>query len=229
MGKTYSNVNGTGISTYHLSETPELYEPSRSNAFEFVLDLTNQNAAFSNNKVQGTDTADALLAAGTGAATVSDDSADYLTGVSDVIRLSVSEAFVPHFDLGVIEIKRGNSTMKFAGTPTFNDGTLKCNDYVGAKTKDYLLAWQRMAYDVVNDVVELAGNYKRNCTLIEYAPDFSRIIRQWTLYGCWVKSLSEGSFSHESNDKRSIDVTIVYDRAVPLNVPALTGSVNDVK
>ena len=149
MGKTYSNVNGTGISTYHLSETPELYEPSRSNAFEFVLDLTNQNAAFSNNKVQGADTADALLAAGTSAATASDDSEDYLTGVSDVIRLSVSEAFVPHFDLGVIEIKRGNSTMKFAGTPTFNDGTLKCNDYVGAKTKDYPLAQRLRLFFVI--------------------------------------------------------------------------------
>ena len=226
MSKTYGNVNSTGIGTYHLSATPELYEPSRSNAFEFILDLTNQNAAFFDNAIQKDPEVDTLLAAGVKAATADDD--DYLTGVSEVIRLSVSEAFVPHFDLGVIEIKRGNSTMKFAGTPTFNDGTLKCNDYVGAKTKDVLLAWQRMAYDVENDVVELAGNYKRNCTLVEYAPDFSRVIRQWTLYGCWVKSLSEGSFSHESNDKRSIDVTIVYDRAVPTNYNTPTGSLNNV-
>lgn len=211
MSKSYSNTNSTGISTYHLSGHPELYEPSRSNAFEFIVDLSNNNSFYEKNAVQKDD--DTILAAGKNAATVTD--ADYITGISDIVRLSVSEAFVPHFDLGVIEIKRGNSTMKFAGSPTFSDGQLKCNDYVGARTKDALLAWQRMAYDVVNDVVELAGNYKRNCTLVEYAPDYSRIIRQWNLIGCWVKSLSEGSFSHESNDKRSIDVTIVYDRAIP--------------
>lgn len=209
--KSYSNVNGTEVSTYHLSGHPELYEPSRSNAFEFIVDLTNTNSFYDSNAVQKDD--DTLLAAGVNASAFTD--ADYITDISKIIRLSVSEAFVPHFDLGVIEIKRGNSTMKFAGAPTFSDGQLKCNDYVGARTKDALLAWQRMAYDVVNDVVELAGNYKRNCTLVEYAPDYSRIIRQWNLIGCWVKSLSEGSFSHDSNDKRSIDVTIVYDRAIP--------------
>lgn len=211
MSKTYVNVNGTGVGTYHLSGHPELYEPSRNNAFEFILDLNNDNAFFVNNLVQKDDTA--LLSAGVGVNEAEDT--DYIAGVSDIIRLSVAESSVPHFDLGVIEVKRGNSTMKFAGTPTFSDGSLKCNDYVGARTKDVLLAWQRMAYDVVNDVVELAGNYKRNCKLVEYTPDYSRIVRSWNLIGCWVKTLSEGNFSHDSNDKRSIDVTIVFDRAIP--------------
>jgi hypothetical protein len=140
---------------------------------------------------------------------------DYLAGTQEVIKLSVAEASVPHFDLDVIEVKRGNSTMKFAGTPTFSEGSLKCNDYVGARTKDYLLAWQALAYNVQADVVELAGKYKKDCTLVEYAPDYSKVIRKWTLKGCWIKSLSEGSFSHDSQDKRAVDVTIVYDRAIP--------------
>lgn len=199
MAQTFINANGTGISTYHLSQNPDLYEPSRNNAFEFQLDLG--------------DLSDTLLTAGANAAIATED--DYLGTVSDIIRLSVAEASIPHFDLEVIRIRRGNSEMKFAGTPSFSEGSIKCNDYVGARTKDVLLAWQRMAYDVVNDVVELAGNYKRNCRLVEYTPDFSRIVRTWNLYGCWVKTLSEGSFSHDSNDKRSIDVTIVFDRAVP--------------
>ena len=145
----------------------------------------------------------------------------------ETLRLSVSKSSLPHFTQSIIEVKRGNSTMKFAGTPTFSDGSLKCNDYVGARTKDVLLAWQRMAYDVVNDVVELAGNYKRNCKLVEYTPDYSRIVRSWNLIGCWVKTLSEGNFSHDSNDKRSIDVTIVFDRAIPeLEKPVAAEEVN---
>lgn len=195
-----SNVNGTGIGTYHLSNNPALYEPSRNNAFEFLI--TNF---------------DPLLVAGKDDDTAT--AADYLAGAQEVIKLSVSEASIPHFDLEVIEVKRGNSTMKFAGAPTFSEGSIKCNDYVGAKTKDYLLAWQALAYNVQADVVELAGKYKHDCTLVEYAPDYSKVIRKWTLKGCWVKSLSEGSFSHDSYDKRSIDVTIVYDRAIP-EIPA---------
>lgn len=194
------NVNGTGISTYHLSNNPALYEPSRNNAFEFLC----YNF-------------DSLLSAGKTDDTAND--ADYLGSVQEVIKLSVAEASVPHFDLEVIEVKRGNSTMKFAGTPTFSEGSLKCNDYVGARTKDLLLAWQALAYNVSADVVELAGKYKKDCVLVEYAPDYSKVIRKWTLKGCWIKSLSEGSFSHDSQDKRSVDVTIVYDRAIP-EVPA---------
>lgn len=191
------NANNTGISTYHLSENPQLYEPSRNNAFEFV--------------VTGIDR---LLAAGVSADIATD--ADYINDLQDVIRLSVAESSVPHFDLDVISIRRGNSTMKFAGTPAFSEGTLRCNDYVGARTKDVLLAWQALAYDVVDDVVKLAGNYKHDCRLVEYAPDYSRAVRSWLLKGCWVKSLSEGNFSHDSNDKRTVDVTIVFDRAIPI-------------
>lgn len=182
--------------TYHLSDNPAIYEPSRNNAFEFIV----------NPRIN------TLLQAGI--SLPSDES--WLTGIQDVIKLSVSEASVPHFDLGVIEVKRGNSTMKFAGTPTFADATIKCNDYVGAKTKAVLLAWQALAYDVVNDVVNTADKYKFDCELVEWTTDYSRVIRRWTLKNCWVKTLSEGSFTHESQDKRSIDVTIVYDRAIPL-------------
>lgn len=181
--------------TYHLSDNPAIYEPSRNNAFEFVV----------NSRIN------TLVQAG---AKLPSDST-WITGVQDVIKLSVSEATVPHFELGVIEIKRGNSTMKFAGTPTFNEASIKCNDYVGAKTKAVLLAWQRLAYDVTKDVVNVATNYKFDCQLVEYTTDYSRVIRTWTLKNCWVRTLSEGSFTHESNDKRSIDVTIVYDRAIP--------------
>ncbi len=181
--------------TYHLSDNPAIYEPSRNNAFEFIV----------NEQIN------TLLKAGV----LLPEDSSWLSGVQDVIKLSVSEASVPHFDLGIIEVRRGNSIMKFAGTPTFSDCTVKCNDYVGAKTKAILLAWQALAYDVANDVVNLAVNYKFDCKLVEYAVDYSSVIRTWTLKNCWVKTLSEGSFSHESSDKRSIDVTIVYDRAIP--------------
>lgn len=193
-----ANANNTGISSYHLAQNPQLYEPSRNNTFEFIV----------------TGLSD-LLPAGMSKFTATESDYFKETDIQDVIRLSVSEAFVPHFSITPVEIRRGNSVMKFAGAPSFDDGSIKCHDYVGARTKDVLLAWQACVYNVEDDVVNLASEYKRDCTLLEYAPDYSRVVRKWTLKGCWIKSLSENPFSHESHDAREIDVGLVYDRAIP--------------
>ena len=190
--------NEARISSYHLADDPALYEPSRNHAFEFVL----------NSKLN------TLLAAGVFREAATAD--DYFNNVADVIKISVSEASVPHFDLEVVSIKRGNSTVKYAGAPSWGEGSLKLDDFVGARTKDILMAWNALVYDSAADVVHLANNYKFDCTLIEWNGDFSKVIRSWTLKGCWLKSISEGNFTHADNGLRSIDATIVYDRAIPV-------------
>ena len=103
--------------------------------------------------------------------------------------------------------------MKFAGKPTFQSNTLKFNDYMGADTKGVLEAWRSLVYDVKTEKIHLAENYKKDCQLIEYSPDYEKILRVWEFKGCWVKSLSEGNFNHDSEEKRQVDVTIEYDRA----------------
>ena len=107
--------------TYHLADNPKLYEPARSNNFEF--------------QVTGIDR---LLKAGVKASGL-DNEDNYITNGQETIKISVDASSVPHFTLGVIDIKRGNNTMHVAGTPTFDNHTLILNDYIGAKTKDVLL------------------------------------------------------------------------------------------
>lgn len=182
------------IGTYHLADNPQLYEPGRSNNFEFI--------------VTGIDE---LLRAGVDPELATDE--DYITNGQEVLRFSVTESAVPHFELGTIEVPRGNNIMKFAGKPTFQSNTLKFNDYMGADTKGVLMAWQSLVYDVKTEKIHLAENYKKECQLIEYTPDYSKILRVWEFKGCWVKSLSEGNFNHDSEEKRQVDVTIEYDRA----------------
>ena len=180
--------------TYHLANNNDLYEPSRSNNFEFlVTDVDN------------------LLRAGVDRDLA--DEADYITNGQEVIRVSVNKSSVPHFELGTIEIKRGNNVIKFAGNPTFGSGSIELHDYIGARTKDALMAWQALAYDVRTEKVFSASNYKKECKLIEYTPDYNTKIRTWVLKGCWVKSISEGEFNNESADKRLISATIEYDKA----------------
>lgn len=188
------------IGVYHMidSANPSLYEISRSNNFELV--------------VTGVDS---LLKAGAKVdATIAQDS-DYIAGGEDTIRLSVVKTTVPHFDQEEITIQRGNMKMYAAGVPTYKEGTLEVNDFIGLDTKSVLLAWQRLSFDATTEKVGRMVDYKKNCVLIEYTPDY-QIVRKWRLDGCWVKGMSEGDFSMEDSGKRTVTATIRYDRALPI-------------
>lgn len=179
--------------TYHLADNPTLYDPMRNNTFEFV--------------VTGLDN---ILRVG---ADGSEENA-YITNAQEVLRLSVDSTSIPMFTQEVITVQRGNSTVKFAGRPTFPSGSLVVNDWIGADTKSALMAWQNLSYNVNTDRVGNAADYKKDCWLIEYTPDYTRQIRQWKLKGCFISGLSEDAFSMSSDGKKTINATIEYDRAI---------------
>jgi hypothetical protein len=188
---TLNKQSAVPMGTYHLAANTNLYEIQRTNNFEFVVtDIDGIMRAGMNGKE-----ANATIA-----------------NAQEIVRLSVVSATIPHFSQNAIEVKRGNSTMKFAGVPTFEAGTIKLNDYIGAATKEVLMAWQNLSYNVVTEKVGLASDYKKDCYLVEYTPDNQKV-RQWKLHGCWISKISEGEYNSEQSDKKQIDVTIEYDRA----------------
>lgn len=183
----------TQIGTYHLADNPQLFEVQRQNNFEFVV----------------TDI-DGIIRAGA----LGTESNAKINNAQEMLRLSVTKAFVPHFTQEVVNIKRGNSTLKYAGVPSFPEGSIDFNDYIGADVKSILKAWQNLSYNVRTEKVGSLDvtNYKKDCYLIEYTPDY-RKVRTWRLYGCWISSLSEGEYTADSGDKHQISCTIQYDRA----------------
>ena len=183
-----------GLSAYHLGSTHRAYQPAKKNFFEFIVeDLTN------------------LLKPGVEKELAQE--ADYITDGQEVIRLTVNKAPVPHYELNEIEIRKGNSSVWYAGTPTFSEGTLEVDDMIGANSKAVLEAWQNLAYNVLNDQGGRAINYKKNCTLIEYTSDHVKV-RSWKLIGCWIKGVSENDYDKESDDLQRVQATIRYDRAI---------------
>ena len=178
---------GDRLGTYYLTDNPKYYEIQRSNNFVFYVSGLSKAFNIANNKY-------------------AQDNAD------DVIKISVNRATVPHFTQSTIQVKRGNNTMKFAGVPEFGSGSIDLNDYIGAGTKDVLLAWQNKSYDVRTEKVGLASDYKKDAYLLEYTPDY-QLVRTWKLMGCWISGLSEGEYSHDSADKHIISATIEYDKA----------------
>lgn len=188
---TINTVASNSKGAYVLADNPNLYEIQRKNNFEFVV----------------TDVDGILRAGATG-----DEATARLTNAQEVLRVSVVSAPIPHYTQTAIEIRRGNSVMKAAGVPTFNNGTLVVNDFIGADTKAVLMAWQNLSYNVRTEKVGLMSDYKKDAYLIEYTPDYQQV-RKWILHGCWVSGISEDAYNQEANEKNTISATIEFDRA----------------
>lgn len=174
--------------TYYIADNPTLYEPQRQNNFEFVVYGLKGNVEIPNNTYAQ-------------------------ANPEEVIRLSVTQCPIPHYTQNVIEVKRGNTTAKYAGVMSFGNGSITVNDYIGAGTKDVLMAWQKLSGNVETEKVGLAGDYKKQAFLLELSPD-NQVVRTWKLYGCWISGLSEESYNSEQSDKHTITATIEYDKAM---------------
>lgn len=185
------------IGAYYLSANTtaqnRMFEPARSNDFRFY--------------VQGLDN---LLRAGYSGTENNARLPESMVG--ETLEFSVVSTTIPQISQEVITIRRGNSVMKAAGLPSFNSGSLVIDDFIGADGKSVLMAWQNLSYNVRTQNVGYMADYKKDCWLIEYDPNF-KMVRQWILYGCWISALSQSEFSQDSGDKRQITATIEYDWA----------------
>ena len=188
-------------STYHLARHPELYEVQRTNNFEFIVtDLEGLTKVGEGVNTSPNFTTDGSLA-GSG-----------LGANSNVLRIAVSSSSVPHFSQDAIEVKRGNNTLKYAGTPKFDSHTVKFYDYIGADAKEILMAWQAKSYNTTTQKVGIASDYKKDCYLKEYTPDW-QLVRSWILHGCWIGAIQEDEYDSDSNNVKKINCTINYDWA----------------
>lgn len=176
-----------GTSTYYLTDDPTHYEIQRNNNFVFYVTGLNAKLKIVQNSYAE-------------------------KNAEDVLKVSVASSSVPHFKQGTISLKRGNSTMKFAGTPEFDSHTIKLDDFIGAGTSDILNAWQSLSYNVRTEKVGLASDYKIDAYLLEYTPDY-QLVRTIKMMGCWISGINEDDFDHNSNDKHGLTATIEFDKA----------------
>ena len=194
-------ISDQSLNTTHISNYLESYEAARNSFFVFVVDpsqLTNLYAPdFDPDSGEGR---------------VEDGTRFDGQTASDSLRLNVVKASVPNFTVETLEYRRGNDVVKFAGVPSFKEGSITVDDVVGLDTKSILYSWQYLAYNPITRKGGRMKDYKKTCTLIEYTQDYQQI-RYWTLYGCFITGIDEGEFDRESDGKRQMTVTISYDRA----------------
>lgn len=201
---TEDSFNGMNIT--HISTNYAAFESARSGFFVFQID---------------SDQLENLLLPTSTAAT---DTAKYDGGhVAEALRLSVTKCSVPHYKVDTASYRRGNDVVHFATIPSFEDGSLTVDDYIGLDTKSILMSWLRLAYDPFTRKGGRMSAYKKTCKLMEYTQDYE-LIRTWTLEGCFITGLDEEPFDKENDGKRQITANFKYDRAVPEIPTVATGA-----
>lgn len=212
MGRVSKNIFDQGDKQYTNTLASSLfmttengYEPQRTNNFEFqVTGLKTLTKAGYTPKNDGPSGYSKLIT-------------DILTNndLAQELILSVSSAFTPRVSLSQIPIQYGNTQTKYAGMPTYDNGTIAYNDFYDKDTELILKAWQYAAFDEETGAVGDAINYKKTAYLTMFSPS-GRKARRYKLIGCWVADVNGDDFSNDGNNIRRLSATIVYDKAIRL-------------
>lgn len=186
-----SAVESLQKGAYHIANNKVEYNPQRKSNFTLI--------------VNGLDDIKRVGAA-------DDDRRNVIKDAQNQIILALKSSDVPKVAIGKSEIKRGNSTIKFAGKPTFDDITFVAYDYMGSDVKDTLLAWQNLAYNTRYDYIGNASAYKKSAQLIEYTPN-AEMVRYWDITGAWLSNVEADSFEVDDDGVVTVKATMVFDWA----------------
>ena len=199
--KQYTNTLASSL----FMTTENGYEPQRTNNFEF--------------SVTGLDT---LTKAGY--SKIDGHTNGYSQKIAEVLEssdlaqeliLSVNSAFTPRVSLSQLTIQYGNTQTKYAGIPSYDNGTIAYNDFYDKDTELILKAWQYAAFDEETGAVGDAENYKKTAYLTMFSPS-GRKAGRYKFIGWWVADVNGDDFSNDGNNIRRLSATIVYDKAVRL-------------
>ena len=199
------------LDTIHISANLENYESARTGFFTFQVAPSELENLYNINYNRDSG----------GEATKENGNLYDAKLASDYLRLNVTKADVPTFELAVLDYRRGNNVVHYAGVPTYEGGSFTVSDIVGLDTKSLLYSWLYLAYDPKTRKGGRMKDYKKTATLTEYTQDFEKI-RTWTLHGVFITKISEDAFDKESDGARSLSVSISYDWAEMDNLGVVT-------
>lgn len=133
-----------------------------------------------------------------------------ITDDGNSLDLIIVEAFLPKVSLNVIDLKRGNDTIKFAGSATWTGGTLTIDDVLSRNELDKLIEWFKLTYDPATGAIGYSSDYKKTGYVTEYFAD-GKEGRKWALNGLWISELDFGNLDASSDNLKQISATIQID------------------
>ena len=188
-----AGINSFEKGAYHIANNQVEYNPQRKNNFTLVVQgLTNLKRV--------------------GAAEGTTDPKEIIADGQKELILGLKSSGIPKFTQSPVTVNRGNSEIKFAGKPKFDNFSISAYDYIGSNIKDTLMAWQQLSYNSKYDYVGSKSSYKKNCTLWEYTPAGDPV-RYWEIKGAWLTSVTPDDFDVTADDVATVSAEVVYDWA----------------
>ena len=133
---------------------------------------------------------------------------------TELIMLSLVNFSLPTITNEVINVKHGNTDVKFAGTTQFQGSNqLQVIDYITTDISKIISDWRELVYRISDDGIGWAVNYKKQGEVSVVGPDgtFERV---WKYEGIWPSEVNYGEVTHESTtDLVRCEIQIQYDRA----------------
>ena len=117
---------------------------------------------------------------------------------TDLIMLSLVNFSLPTVTNEVINIKHGNTDVKFAGTTQWQGSNqLTVIDYITTDIQKVISDWRELVYRPSDDAIGWAAQYKKNAELVTVGPD-GTFVRTWQYEGVWPSEVNYGEVNHES-------------------------------
>lgn len=134
-----------------------------------------------------------------------------IEGIEEDIMLHARTTALLERQFEVINTKYFNDQVKQAGSRSFTDIPIELHDAVGPDVERKFNEWQEMILNTDTGRMGYAQDYKRTARITEYGLN-SEVRAIWQLEGVWPSSCRFGELAMDDGSKKSINVTLTYDR-----------------
>jgi hypothetical protein len=134
-----------------------------------------------------------------------------IEGIDEEIALHVRSANLLEKQFDVIATRFFNDLVKQAGARTFSDLSLELHDAIGPDVERAIHTWQEQIQDSVTGYMGYAEDYKRSAKVTEYSIN-GDVRSVWQYEGVWPSSVNYGGMDREDVTKKTVSVTLSYDR-----------------
>lgn len=134
-----------------------------------------------------------------------------IEGIAEDIAVHTRTAALLERQFEVISTRFFNDIIKQAGARSFNDIPLELHDAIGPDVERAFHEWQDKIQNPVSGFMGFQDEYKRSAKITEYNIN-GEVRSVWQYEGVWPSAVNYGGMDREMLDKKTISVTLSYDR-----------------
>lgn len=136
----------------------------------------------------------------------------HVDGMPEEISFHIRSGKLPTVSFAAISTRHFNEVNNQAGARSFDTLGITVHDAIGFDVEKFFHDWLQEVQNTQTGEMGYAEDYKRTAYITEYSIN-GDVRSQWEYKGVWPSSVNFGSLSKENVDKKSVDVTLTYDKA----------------